>query len=482
TRKIGTTNYKKEVPLMIEMEAVARQIRDRQIRLQEWRYEEFESFVTEIKAQLPDEIRKKGSQDEVFMWKELLRTLPTDTSDLPDKWKSHPWMLIDKKKNYWNLYREILILRIKLTELEEQHKKLITEGEPLDAIYDVYGSAMHNAFTTNDQTTYMVGLPSNCLELFLFLEADRFQNPVFRQFYREREVVMEELRMRESEPENKLYKALLTTAFDAHPYGKPVIGWLSDIRSTLRSDMEDFYFRFYAPNNCQLTIVGDVKAEEVFRLAKKYFSSWKKVEVTEELITSNPPLMGERRVTMELEAEPRVFIGYHVPVPPHPDAYPIAIIEQILGSGKTSRLYKSLFQLNGVTAQPPGVWRAPASRYPNLFVISGIPKSPHSLNIVEEAIYKELEQIKDEPVSDWELEKIKNQYRMSEITRLRSNQSLAFTLSSFYVNRKDWRAYEEDMERLMAVTPEDIQRVAQKYFTKSNRVVVRCEKRVNDLD
>lgn len=474
TKTIGTKDYGKEKKILKEMDLVAEQIRQRQVEMKEWRYEKFEEYTTQLKSQLSDEVREKGGQDEAYMWQQVLMVLPSDSSQLPEEWRKTPWIISDARRNYWDLYRQILVLRVKMAELEKAHRKLIDEGEPLDAIYDRHGAAMHNAFTTNDQTTYMVGLPSNCLELFMALEADRFQNPVFRQFYREREVVMEELRMRESEPDDKLYKILLTTAFDAHPYGRPVIGWLSDIRTTLREDLEDYFLQYYAPNNCQITLVGDVSAEEVFRLAEKYFGSWKPAKIAEEIVTSETFFGGEKRVEVELEAEPRVYIAYRVPVAPHPDGYPLDLLSHILSSGRTSRFYQNLFQGKQLTSQPISVWDAPGGRYPNILVIYALPKPPKTLQEVEEGIYEELEQLKRELVSEWELEKAKNRFRMSELTRLRSNQALAFTLSSYFVNRGDWRAYEEDLQRILAVTPADIQRVAQTYFTKANRVVVTC--------
>lgn len=470
TKTIGSKNFKKEAPIMEELEHAAKQIKDIQIKLKPWRYELFDEYATKTKAEFPAELREEIGADEAVGWRTALERMPADNEELPEEWKNNPWLLEDSAHNYWSMYRELLELRAHLAELIVQQREYIHQAE-LEKIYDTHGSKRFNAFTSYDQTTYMVGLPANCLDLWMYIESDRFQNPVFREFYSEKEVVMEEKRLGQNNPGSVLWQSYVNTAFNAHPYGRPIIGWMSDIKLTLRTDMEDHFRRFYKSNNCQLTIVGDVDAEQVFKLAKKHFSSWKPGEVADEITVVEPDQIGERRIRVEFDAEPRLLMGYHVPVEPHPDAYALTMIDYIISSGRTSRFHKSIFVEQGLTASSPYTYRGPGDRYPNLFNIGATPKSPHTAEEVETAILAEIEKLKDGGVTEREMERVRNQFKMYQLKRLGSNLWLAFTLSSSFVNRGDWRTITEDFNRLMAVTAEDVKHVAKKYFTAKNRTV-----------
>lgn len=471
SKTVGTTKYKAEAPLMDRMEIVAGEVRDQMRELQAWRYDMFEAHALKARAELSPEILDKAALDEGLLWESILEVLPVDPAELPAEWQTTPWIIREGDRDYWSIYRNILKNRAEIARLLAEAKQYISESEPIDGIYDVRGSNDMNAFTTEDQTTYMVGLPSNCLELWMYLESDRFQNPVFREFYSEREVVMEELRNHENDPDNALWYKMIGTAFDAHPYGRPVVGWLGDIRSTLRSDMEGFFWKYYTPNNCQIAIVGDVDTEEVFRLARKYFSKWKAGEPSPAVTIVEPSQSGERRTTIEKDAEPKVLIAYHIPAAPHPDAYALGIAQAILSGGKTSRFYRKIFEEKGLTAGAPGVYDGPADRYPNLFIIEAAPKAPHTTAEIEAAVYEEIERLKSEPVSEWELERTKNRIRVNELNRIGSNQWLAFSLSSSFVQFGDWRTIASEYERKLMVTPDDIQRVIKKYLVPENRTV-----------
>ena len=470
TKNIGTKDYASEVPIMDELEEVAGTIRDIQITLKWWRFELFDEYATKVKSELPVELREEIGADEASGWRAVLKQLPSDFKELPEEWSRSEWLLEDRENNYWTLYRDLLEHRARLADLIVKQREFINQNE-FSQIYEVRGGRMQNAFTSYDQTTYMVGLPSNCLELYLYLEADRFTNPVFREFYSEKKVVMEEKRMYMDEPGSLLWKAFMSTAFRAHPYGRPIIGWLSDIELTLRTDMEEHFKRFYAPNNCQFTIVGDVKAKTVFKLAEKYFADWKPSEVADEVTVVEPEQNGERRSEVEYDAEPRLAIGYHVPVAPHPDAYALTMLDYILSSGRTSRMYKSIFVEQSLTASSPSTGQEPADRYPNLFYVEATPKAPHTTEEVETAILEEIEKLKNELVTDRELERIRNRFKMYQLSRMGSNYALAFTLSFAFIDRGNWRTLTEDFNRLMEVNADDIQRVANKYFTKKNRTI-----------
>ena len=470
SKNVGTINYASEVPIMDELEEVAGRIKEIQITLKSWRYELFDEYATKVKSELPAEMRQEIGADEAAGGRAVLEQLPSDLTGLPEEWSRSQWLLEDRDNNYWMLYRNLLEHRALLADLIVQQREFINQNE-FSQIYEMRGGRMQNAFTSYDQTTYMVGLPSNCLELYLYLEADRFTNPVFREFYSEKNVVMEEKRMHMDEPGGLLWETFMSTAFRAHPYGRPIIGWLSDIELTLRTDMEEHFKRFYAPNNCQLTIVGDVNAKEIFKLAEKYFGDWKPSEVANEVTVVEPEQNGERRIQVEFDAEPRLAIGYHVPVVPHPDAYALTMIDYILSAGRTSRMYKSIFVEQGLTASSPSTGQEPADRYPNLFYVEATPKAPHTTEEVETAILEEIEKLKDEPVTDRELERIRNRFKMYQLSRMGSNYALAFTISSAFVNRGDWRSVTEDFNRLEEVSADDIQRVAKEYFTAKNRTI-----------
>ncbi len=471
TKAIGTSDYKAEVPLMEKMEKVAEEMRGHTAKLASWRFEMFEEYALKVRAGLPQETLDKAASDESLLWRALLDTLPTDGKGLPAEWQNTPWVISDGQTDYWGLYRDIIGRRAELASLLQQQKPLLTATQPLNGIYDPRGADNMNAFTTQDQTTYMVGLPSNCLELWMYLESDRFQNPVFRQFYSEKEVVQEELRNRENDPESVLRQKFISASFDAHPYGRPVIGWQGDIRSTVRSDMEAFFWKYYTPNNCQITIVGDVNTDDVFRLAKQYFGKWKPGEPSPAVTVNEPEQDGEKRITLTRDAEPEVLIGYHIPTAPNPDAYALAMLHSILSGGRTTRFYKNIFEGKELTQGAPWAYDGPADRYPNLTIINANPKAPHTSAEVEAAIYEELDKLKNEPVTEWELERVKNTIRASELQRLASNRWLAFSLSGTFVQYGDWRQLKNEYERRLAVTPEDVQRVAKKYFVQENRIV-----------
>lgn len=484
TKTIGTTDFEKEKPIMEEIERVATEMRDLRVSLEKWRFDIFETYTGKVKSNLSPEVREVIQQDEASKWKAILSELPVNPADLPEEFKKTPWLISEHNRNFWADYRQILSFRQQISELIVEQRKYIEQNE-LTSIYDAQGSEMLNAGTGYDATSYMIGLPSNNLELWMFLEADRFQNPVFREFYSEREVVLEELEGYKNSPGSFLFQKFMQAAFVAHPYGRSIIGWEEDIQLSLRSEMDKHFHRYYGPNNCQMTIVGNIKADEVFELAEKYFSSWERGEIAHEVTIKEPEQTGECRIEVEFKAEPTMIVGYHVPAAPHPDAYALGMLASILSGGRTSRFYKSIFEEQGLTAGPPYAFSGPGDRYPGIFCIAGAPNSAHTNEELEAAIYVELEKVKTELVTDFEMERIHNSYKAGQLAKLRSNQWLAFSLSGGFVDRGNWRSSIEDIERMLAVTPEDIMRAANKYLTKTNRTVaylVKPDEQVSDTE
>jgi len=373
--------------------------------------------------------------------------------------------------------KQIEILAKELDALVNEHKKWMIHNE-IDRLYTENGAHDMNASTGQDLTTYYVSLPSNKIELWARIEADRMTNPVFREFYSERNVVLEERKQRvELDPQGKLFEQFYATAFMAHPYRNPILGWPSDISFAGMDDMETFFKRYHAPNNTIIAVVGDFEQEILLNTIKKYFGSIPHQTLPIRRITAEPPQTGERRAQIIFDANPQIVVGYHKPNMPAFDDYVFDVIESILTHGRTSRLYKALVTEKGVAETIQAINGMPGSKYPNLFVFFGAPLSPFSNRELEAAIYNEIEKLKFEPVSSRELEKTKNQMKADFIRGLESNSGLARSLSYFEALLGDYRYITGHIKMIEKITPEDIIRVACKYFTSENRTVAELVKR-----
>jgi predicted Zn-dependent peptidase len=358
-----------------------------------------------------------------------------------------------------------------LRKLQAEHKKWVVKDE-IERLYSQNGAVGFNAFTSQDSTAYVVSLPSNRLELWARIESDRLLNPVLREFYSEREVVMEERRRSyDSMPQRKLMENFLAAAFMASPYGRPVIGWASDIQSLDKQATEEFFQTFYSPANTVLAVVGDVNPEEALPVIKKYFERIPRRVLPPPLKTGEPEQAGERRIRVETDANTQLVMGFHKPNAPHPDDAACEIIEGILSYGRTSRLYRRLVEDEKIAVEASASNGFPGERYPNLFILSGTPRHPHTAEELEKALLRELEQLKKEPVSDPDLQKIKNQIQTSFLRKLDSNSSLAYWLSYGQSLFGDWRYTTDRIKAYEKVTAEDVRRVARKYFIPKNRTV-----------
>lgn len=354
---------------------------------------------------------------------------------------------------------------------QEQADQLVV-GNEMSLLYQRHGAVGLNASTGKDITRYVVSLPANRLPLWAAIESDRMANPVLREFYKERAVVMEERRLRtDDSPTGLLYEAFAAAAFQAHPYGFPTIGWASDIQALTPADTERFFRTYYGPANATIAIVGDINPTEVIALIEQTFGRIPAGPPPPPVVTAEPEQRGERRVEVEFEAEPLVLIGYHKPAIGHPDDFVFDVLESVLSEGVTSRLYHRIVREKRLATSIGADSGFPGVVAPNLFVISATPLAPHTTAEVEAAVYEELERLKTEPVSARELEKVLNNLDANLVRALRSNSGLAGQLAYFQTVAKDWRYILKARERIAAVTPEDIQRVARAYFTKTNRTV-----------
>jgi predicted Zn-dependent peptidase len=358
-----------------------------------------------------------------------------------------------------------------LKNLGAEHKKYVVKDE-IEFIYSQNGAMGFNAMTSQDTTTYIVNLPSNRLELWARIESDRILQPVLREFYSERDVVLEERRRSvDSKPDRKLAENFLAVAFIAHPYGRPIIGWPSDIPNLEKRATEEFFRTFYSPVNTVLTLVGDLQPEETLSVVKKYFERIPRQILPPPLKTREPEQLGERRIQVVGDSNPQLIIGFHKPNPPHEDDAVCEIIEGILGSGRTSRLYRRLVEEEKIAVAVSASNGYPGERYPNLFVLFATPRHPYTAEDLEKALLEELDRLQSEPVGNEELQKIKNQIQTDFLRRLDSNSRLAFWLSYGESLFGDWRYILERMKSYDQVTAEDLGRVARKYFTSRNRTV-----------
>lgn len=362
-------------------------------------------------------------------------------------------------------------LKERLKNIQQEHKKWVVKDE-IDAIYSQNGAEGLNASTGYDITTYKVSLPANRIELWARIESDRISNPVSREFYSEREVVREERRQREeTQPDGKLMENFLATAFVAHPYGRPIIGWDSDIKYLKRGRVKQIFRDYYCPNNAVVAVVGDVNPDEVMKTIERYFGGIPRQEILPVSVSEEPEQSGERRVEVEFEANPKMIIGYHKPSLPHFDDYVFDVIDILLSDGRTSRLYKKLVEEKKIAVSVSTSNGFPGSRYANLFTVFATPRSPHTCDELEEEIYKQFDRLKEEAVTSYELNKVKNRLEASFIRSLNSNTGLAGRLSYYQTIAGDWRYIEEHLKVIEKVTPEDIMEVAKKYLIRKNRTV-----------
>jgi len=379
-------------------------------------------------------------------------------------------LLLEKAKREKGDAATVERLEKELADLEKEAGKYVVKEE-FAQIYNRHGGANYNAYTSKDGTTYLISLPSNKLELWAAIESDRMQNPVLREFYTERAVVMEERRRSyEAEPEGKLWETFSASAFNAHPMGQPIIGWMSDIANLTRTKAEDFLRRYYAPNNAIIAIVGDIDPEKTIAMVERYFGHIPPGTPVPPVAVEEPQQQGEKRIEVVGDAGSELMIGFHKPTLPHPDDLVFDVIDMLLADGRTSRLHKKLV-VEKQLVSGIGAFSAPGHRYPNLFIVSATPQAPHTTAEVEAAIYEELERLKNEPVSKRELEQILNRLEYEEARQMTSIGGLARNLTEYEAIAGSWRYLIEHRRQVAGVTPEDIQRVAKKYLTRENRIV-----------
>lgn len=368
-------------------------------------------------------------------------------------------------------------LTAKLSRLQDQHKKYLIPNE-IDRLYTENGGLDMNASTGQDVTTYQVSLPANKIELWARIESDRLMNPVFREFYAERDVIMEERRQRvETDPQGKLYEQFLSTAYKIHPYRRPILGWTEDMIRLSPNSVKKIFQKYKAPQSIVIAVVGDIKPAETLKLIEKYFGSIPAAKEEQSVIPVEPKQTEERRVSVNFDANPMLLVGYHKPTAPAYDDYVLDVLETILTKGRTSRLYDFLVTKMGIAKSVSASNGTPGTRYPNIFIISAQPRFPHTNTQLEEVILREIEKIKTEPVTTTELAKAKNHLRMGYIKSLDSNSEIASIISYYEVLLGDYKYFANYLNIIDQVSQNDISNAVNLYFNKDNRTVGALDKK-----
>ena len=416
THAIGTNNINENLQVIQEMDAVKAEIRQEEVKL--------------IERQRLGEI--------------------TDITDPKNRTPHHQELLAR--------YEALL----------KREKELIIKDE-FDRVYTAAGASALNAGTDYDSTVYFVNLPANKLELWFWMESDRLSNPVFREFYSERDVVKEERRLRiESTPTGKFQEEFESIFWESSPYGWPVIGWPSDLDAITREEARAYFDLNYAPNNVTACLVGDFDTPQAIELAKKYLGRLKRgPKDPDPPRTREVKQLAEVRMIAYAETNPEAVIRYHTVADGHRDEPALRILADLL-NGRTGRLYKSLVleqaAANSASAANNGY------KYEGYFEFRGVAKPGKTPEDVEAAIYKEIEKLQKELVGERELQKVKNQNAATDFRRLENNFQLMFQLLT-YDSGRGWRHINTDPKLVQAVNAEDIQRIAKAYFLPENRTV-----------
>ena len=336
-----------------------------------------------------------------------------------------------------------------------------------------------NAFTAQDQTTYYQQLEKSNLPLSMKLEADRMANLNLtdEEFAKEIKVVMEERRWRtEDKPQSKVNEQFNSTIYHVHPYGRPVVGWMNDLENMTADDAREWYKTWYAPNNATLVVVGDVNAQEVLKLAKQYFGPLKARAIPARKPQVEPEQKGERRVIVKAQAKlPYVLMGFHVPTLQDADKdvepYALEILAGVLNGNASARLNQNLVRQSQIAIDVDAGYDMVQRGRQSIFVLDGTPSEGKSVAELEAAILNEIEKIKTGGVTEEELQRVKAQVIAADVYQRDSMFYQAMQIGNLETAGFSWRILKDYPAKLQAVTAEQVQLVAKKYFNKDNLTV-----------
>ena len=387
---------------------------------------------------------------------------------------------VEKAYNAYLLERDKRVGRddAKVADLQKVWKDAIADANKyvvpnqFGQIVESAGGEGMNAQTSWDSTDYLYSMPVNKLELWAYLESERYLHPVMREFYKERDVVIEERRMRtDSSPIGRLVEQFTAASFSASPYHRPTVGYYSDLQTFSATDAERFFHTYYIPSNMVIGLVGDLDAAKVMPMLEKYFaripSGPKPIDET----SVEPPQNSERIVKLTDMSQPYYLEGYHRPDYLDKDDAVYDVITDLLSDGRTSRLYRSLVRDKKIALAAAGFSGFPGVKYPHLFMFYALPTSGHTNQELADAIHAEIEKLKTTDVSDEELQMIKTREKASLIRQLGSNEGLATQLAIYQTRYGDWRELFESVDKIDKVTKADVRRIANEIFTENNRTV-----------
>jgi len=361
-------------------------------------------------------------------------------------------------------------LTAKLKALQEEAAKYQIKNEVWE-VMGRNGAADLNAYTSKDATAYHSSMPINRLEMWMDVISQMVADPVYREFYTERSVILEERRGGiENDPDGKMSELILETAFQNGPYHWPVIGSAKDVAGLTIADAREFHGKFYVAPNMVGVLVGDFKIGEAKHLIKKYFGA----------IPSSKPVSqdknygneGGREKRFGFDAEPASAVAYHKPTLPDPSEFVFDVIDVLLCSGPTSRLEKRLVYDEKVAREVSCSDSYPGSRLNNLMLIWMEPNRPHGPDELVTKVQEELERIKKEPITDEELLRVRTKVTATMLYALERNMGLAMSLAEFETVFNDWRLIVKYPKLIDQVTKEDIMNLARKYFPKDKMIEI----------
>jgi predicted Zn-dependent peptidase len=397
-----------------------------------------------------------------------LDTIRLQIRNLEDRGVAIPADLNDRKDR----------LQRRLKSIEENQKKYIVKSEDT-YIYEQHGQVGFNAYTSHDVTNYQIKLPSNRLEIWAKMESDRLSNPILREYFTERDVIMEERRMRiENRGFGILREKFLSLAFSKSPYQRPVIGYESNIPFLDIYETEDFFKTYYTPDNMVIGIVGDLDFQQTETMIRKYFGGLKpSTKMRKEARILESYNLGEKRIQFKYPGGSILMMGFNKPAFPHGDSSVFDLIDFILTKGVESRLYKSAVINEKISTQVSSWTSDPGERYSNLFTIFSYLNSDADPKRMEAIIWEEIEKIKNGEISDSEILKAKNKNSADFLREVDSNSSLAEGLTYYETLTKNWEDMFKIYDKFNSVSKEDIKRVANKYFVRENMTIGHLDSR-----
>ncbi|REJ83412.1 MAG: insulinase family protein [Acidobacteria bacterium] len=373
---------------------------------------------------------------------------------------------------------ELVALEERFAELVQAQREVMVKDE-FDQIYTAEGATFMNAFTNNDNTVYFISVPANKLELWFWMESERLLNPVFREFYSERDVVYEERRLRtESTPTGEFDELVEAMFWQSHPYSWPVVGWPSDLRVISKAQADAFYDTYYAPNNLSAVLVGNFDPAAVRTLAERYFGRLERGPAVPDVVTLEMEQRAEKRMNGECDCQPQVEVRYHTVAFLHPDSYALDILQGVL-NGRAGRLYGELVDGREIASSARSLQAS--DKYAGYFSFTAEAKGDATPAQLEQAWYDVLRQLQQEPVAAEELRRVKN---VQQASVFRSLQNPLFMMLQLAIleGLGDATYYNTLADRLEAVTAEDVQRVARQYFEPSNRLVASYTRKAGTSD